>query len=175
MPAYLQKKIYLPLVDQKGEVIGSEERWKIHRQGLLHKGFSVALLYQGKLLLQYRRHPVFDKTTDVTASSHPLFENGKMQIETAAVYETLHREWGIDKSTVTNLKDLGGFVYRASDAAGYIEHEFCNLYQGEIAKLPVPNAEFAYGWELIEPTALKNYQGQYPLSPWVKASLSLLI
>ncbi|MBX9890033.1 MAG: hypothetical protein K2X94_02065 [Amoebophilaceae bacterium] len=43
----------LVLVDQADQVIGVEEKMKVHREGLLHRAFSIMIFNdQGQLLIQ---------------------------------------------------------------------------------------------------------------------------
>jgi isopentenyldiphosphate isomerase len=46
MEEYYKQKQFIPLVNKKGEVIGQGERWDVHKKGILHKGFTVTLLYK---------------------------------------------------------------------------------------------------------------------------------
>lgn len=174
MTDYFQQRQDLILVNKKGERIGKEEKWRVHKKGILHKGFSVALFYKGKIILQRRKHPVFDKTTDFTASSHPLMIAGKPEKEEKAVFNCLKREWNISQKDLRNFKSLGSFVYQAKDKKGFIEHELCTIYRGDINFLPFANFEFAYGFEAVDPQFLKENQVLFLLAPWVKKSLSLL-
>lgn len=167
----LHKDQHLILVDKKGKVIGSEEKWQAHKKGILHKAFTALLFYNGKAILQKRKHVVFDKVVDFTASSHPLLIKNKPQNEREAVYTCLRREWGVDKKDLKNLKDIGAIYYRAKDKNGYIEHEICTFYTADINHLPVPDFKFAYGFELVELDFLKKNNSIFPLAPWVEKAL----
>lgn len=164
----------LILVNKQGRIKGQEEKWKVHKEGILHKGFSLALFYKGKIILQRRKHPVFNKTTDFTASSHPVMMNNKPQDEERAASQCLKREWNIKKKDLRNFKKLGSFVYKATDKKGFTEHELCTIYRGDINFLPFANFEFAYGFEVVEFSFLKKNQNIFPLAPWVTKALHLL-
>lgn len=165
---------FLPLVDEKGKLRGQNDKWKIHEQGLLHKGFSVALFVNGKILLQVRKHKVFDGVIDITASSHPLFNANKTYDEKEAVFACLKREWNVGSLALNGLKSYEPFIYKAIDNNGYIEHELCTVYQGELKEIPKPNFDFCYGYLLLELSYLLKNQKHFNLAPWAKKALPLL-
>lgn len=169
-----QKTQDLILVDKKGKILGSEEKRRAHRKGILHKAFTVVLFYKGKAILQKRKHIVFDKVVDFTASSHPLFIDSKPQNEKEAVLKCLKREWNIKKKDLKNIKNIGSIYYKAKEK-GYIEHELCTFYKANIGYLPVPNSGVAYGFELVELDFLKKNSSLFPLAPWVKKALQKLL
>jgi len=170
---YYQKKLYLPQVDKNDRLIGQVERWRAHEQGILHRGFTVVLIYKKQLLLQHRKHPAFDGLYDLSFSSHPAYINNKLQTMAEAIYQTLKREWNLKKTDLkTELKFIDKFYYRAKDPNSiYTEHEIDYLYQVEINKLPQPNLDFAYGYKFINRQPFSNFKFQisnFPLAPWVK-------
>lgn len=164
----------LILIDKKGKILGSEEKRLVHRKGILHKGFTAILFYKGKAILQKRKHVVFDKAVDFTASSHPLFINRKPQDEKEAVWQCLKREWNIRKKDLRNIKNIGAIYYKAKDKKGYIEHELCTFYKAKIDYLPLPEAKAAYGLELVELDFLKRNLSLFPLAPWAKKALQVI-
>jgi len=174
MSPYYKQQIYIPRVDETGKIVGEIERWEAHKKGILHKGFSVALFYNELLILQLRKHPVFDKVVDLTASSHPQVNNGQSQDEEVAVFDCLLREWNVVRKEVTNFTNRGSFVYRAEDGAGYIEHEYCTFYSALIDKQIQLNREFAYGFIQVDFKFFKSNPRLFPLAPWVKEGMDLL-
>ncbi len=170
MEEYYQKKIYIPKVNERNEVVGKVERWEAHKKGILHRGFTIALFYEDKIICQHRKHPVFDGYIDFTASSHPIFKGKELQPEVDAVYETLKREWSIGKELLLSPPKLKtGLIYRGKDRGGYIENEYCNLYIGKIKRLPEVNFEYAYGYSLLSLEEIKKLPLGNSFSPWVKA------
>jgi isopentenyldiphosphate isomerase len=164
---------WIVLADPSGRIVGGEERWKVHREGLLHFGFSVALFYRGKVLVQWRRHRAFDGVVDLTASGHPLWLGEGPQDEREAARQCLRREWDLDLDREA-LVPLDRFCYRAADGRGFVEHEWCTIYGARIRHLPTPREEFAYGFELIEPELLHAWSRETPLAPWVQHALGRL-
>lgn len=171
---YLQQSQTIIRVDAQGNPIGEIDKWEAHKKGILHKGFSVALIHNEQIILQLRKHPVFDKVVDVTASSHPLVIDGINQNEEDAVYNCLEREWNVDRNEVKKLNNCGSFVYKASDGAGYIEHEYCTFYSSIIDYLPSPNLELAYGYIVVDLKFFKQNPQMYNLAPWVKEGMKLV-
>lgn len=169
--SYYQKKQFLARVNTENEIVGTVEKWKAHEEGILHRGFTVALLYKNQFILQHRKHPAFNGYFDLTCSSHPVYINEQPQQNEDAVFEALKREWNIEKFLVKNIKLLGSVVYKAKDMrSGYTEHEFCLLYQGEVNTLPLPDFEYAYGFSLADKKQLADntFPTESLLVPWVK-------
>ena len=99
---YYKEKIYLAAVDKSDTVLEGVERWEAHEKGILHRCFTVCLFFKDKIVMQHRKHPVFDGVFDLTCSSHPVFKNGKIQRNEEAVFETLEREWSVAKGDLAD-------------------------------------------------------------------------
>lgn len=171
--SYYDKTIFIPQVDRHDTVIGPIERWEAHEKGILHRAFTIGLLFEDRLICQHRKHPVFDKWFDLTASSHPqAYEDGTVQTNEEAIYHTLEREWGIPGEDVKGLHSRGHAVYESRDPNSiYIEHEYCHLYVATIDTLPKLKPELAYGYTLQSTKELHDtHNPLYPaLAAWVKA------
>ena len=157
--------------DKKGNILGGIERWEAHEKAILHRAFAVAIFYKGKIILQHRKHPVFDGVFDATSSSHQLFEKGKLQDTLEATYECLKREWNIEKKDLlSSPKDMGTVYYKTKDKFSiYSEHEVCNVVTCTVKKLPIPNMDVAYGYSLVTPEELANPISRLSdnLAPWI--------
>lgn len=175
MNNYYKKKMMIARCDKKGTILGEIERWEAHEKGILHRAFTVALFYKGKLVIQHRRHPVFDGVFDVTSSSHQLYENGNLQDTIEATYLTLEREWNLKKSDlVKQPRDIGWVYYKARDVHSiYTEHELCNVVVATIKKLPAIVEEVSYGYSLATKKELsdKSSRLHQNLAPWVKVMI----
>lgn len=169
---YYQEKQLLAIVNKKDKIIGKGEKWQIHHQGILHRGFTIGLIFKDQFILQKRKHPAFDGYLDLTSSSHPIFYQGKIQTNLGAIYETLKREWELEKKDLKSIPQYhGSIVYKAKDEKSkLIEYEFFSLYLAEINFIPFPNLNFAYGFSLADLNDIKNPQKPYynSLAPWVK-------
>ncbi len=160
--------------DRKGNILGAIERWEAHEKAVLHRAFTAAVIYDGKFLIQHRKHPVFDGILDVTSSSHQVYSDGILQDTVEATYECLKREWNIDKKEIVKIKDLGTVYYKAKDEFSiYTEHEICNVIICEVKKLPKVNYEVSYGYSLASKKDLYNPKTRLykNLAPWVKAMI----
>ena len=162
-------------VDLKGNILGQIEKWEAHKKGILHKAFTVAIIYKDKLLVQHRKHVAFDGVFDVTISSHQLFIDDKLEDTIDATLKTLRREWNIGKKNLVKpIVNEGCVYYKAKDKySEFIEHEMCDLLIAEIKTLQAPNFDFAYGYSLVSKDELKRttsrlYQN---LAPWVKVMI----
>ncbi len=178
---YYREEIFIPHVNESDEFIGPIERWEAHKKGILHRAFTIAMFINDDILLQHRRHPVFDGVYDLTCSSHPTVKNGNIQDMTDAVYETLAREWGVPHSKISPPEHKGSILYSAKDNGSvYKEHEVCHLYTVESSSLPKINYEFSYGYSLVNKKKLINQKEgkELPIShafaPWVPKLLGLL-
>jgi len=173
---YYSQKLYLPLVDKNDSLVGKGERWTVHRQGQLHRGFTTILIYKNQFVLQHRRHPAFDDLFDLTFSSHPIYFDEKLQTMEEAITQTLSREWNITKNDLkSEINFLDKIYYRAVDPRShFIEHEIDYVYSVMINRLPQPNLDFAYGYKLISAQQflrLKTKSFELSLVPWVESIL----
>lgn len=170
---YYKQKLFIPQIDQEEKIIGKIERWEAHEKGILHMAFDVAVFYEGKIICQHRKHPLYNGVIDFTATSHPYYQDDTLQDMVEGVYSTLKREWNIDRNElVYPPKHIGKIYYKSSDGK-FIEHEVCHFYVSEIQSLPKVNFEYAYGYSLMTVEELKS---KLPLSkalaPWIQEALN---
>lgn len=168
---YYTQELFIPQVNEQDTIIDKVERWQAHKEGILHRGFTVGILYKGMMLCQHRKHPVFDGFVDLTASSHQLYKaDGTLTSPTDAVVTCLEREWNITEDDLAYEPKLAGKVTYNSKHEEYIEHEVCHLYISEINNIPSFNPEYAYGFSLIPVEQLRDPELNpllRGLAPWV--------
>lgn len=173
--SYLKQKQVIATCDKKGNITGEIEKWEAHKKGILHRAFTVAIIYKGKILVQHRKHIAFDGVLDVTISSHQLMIKGKLEDTIESTLNTLEREWNISKrDLVKPIKNTGWVYYKAKDTfSEFTEHEVCDLLFAEIKTLKEPNFEFAYGYSLVSKEELlrKDSRLYKNLAPWVKVMI----
>ncbi len=161
--------------DKKGNITGEIERWEAHEKGILHRAFTVALIYKGQFIIQHRKHPVFDGVLDVTSSSHQIYSNGQLQDTIEATHLTLEREWNLGKKDlIESPKDHGWVYYKAKDKYSiYWEHEVCNIVTVKVKEMPNPVLDIAYGMSLASREEISNKDSQLyqDLAPWVKVMI----
>lgn len=172
MTDYYDAVIHIPRVNKSDTILGKVERWEAHEKGILHRAITVGLTAGGRFILQHRKHPVFDKWFDLTASSHPLYyDDGTVQTNEDTVYKTLEREWNIKPQHIKGLHSPGHVVYKSKDPnSAYTEHELCHLFIGSIDDIPDWDEELAYGFTLQTAEELRNTKSPlFPsLAAWVK-------
>ncbi len=175
----------IPLVDESGSVVSYGDRWLSHAVttgdngpilGRRHTGITIALLNgDGKILVQHRKHKVFDNVWSLSGDTHPRRYNGK-------TVETLG-----EASDRCSLEDLGiapgkwnevlVTTYSALDPRDneYCENEVLHLlvttYDGPF-KVNENNA-YSVKWMKIEEIAsqvvddLRNEPLRREFAPWV--------
>lgn len=169
---YFAQQQYIAHVDTKDNIIGKIEKWQAHKEAILHRAFTIALYFEDQLILQHRKHPVFNTVFDSTISSHQIYNGETLQSDEEAIMNTLQREWYLTESNIDKPPVLKGTIYyKAKDPLSeYTEHEMCRIYTCEVTKLPMPNFEFAYGFSLIDPKEIQNKNHSFfpLLAPWVQ-------
>ncbi len=163
------------MVDKSGETVGKGERWEVHKKGLLHRGFTAVILYKAYVILQFRKHPVFDGVFDLSFSSHPYYKNNKLVDDIASIKESLEREWKAQLKKDLKIAFLGKVKYCSKDKNGLIENEIDYFYKLSLNQVPKINPDFAYGLTMIKKDRIKKGDF-YPipralLAPWIKAAL----
>lgn len=141
----------LILVDLDDNEIGHGEKLDVHRQGLLHRAFSVFLFNGDSLLIQRRAAGKYHSAGlwANTCCSHP--RTGQSLHE--AVVLRLEEECGI---TGVEVRESGSFVYRASFSNGLTEYEYDHVFVGEYNGEFTPNPEEASEMRFVPLTELKQ-------------------
>lgn len=173
---YYKQKQFLAEVNKKDEVIGKIEKWEAHKKGILHRGYTAIVTFEDQLILQHRKHPVFDNVFDFSFSSHQLYVGDKLQDDVVAVLDGLQREWGIHaEDIIDDIKLSKKVTYKAfDDVSGYYEYEVDHICTVELSKIPTPNYEFAYGFFTLHKNnidKLEDSRIQSLLAPWVNVML----
>lgn len=148
-------------------------------QGKRHLAVTV-LLYnsKGEVLLQKRKHQVFDNIWDFTASTHPLHkDDGSDESLEEATRRCLEAEYGISPTSprLRGVKEIGEFNYYAKIGElceNEHDHILVGEYNGEI------NLNPAHGYEakwVDKKEVLEDMEGNPDkYSAWAKESLKVL-
>lgn len=173
---YYKQKQLIAEVNEKDEIIGKIEKWDAHKKGILHRGYTAIITFEEQLVLQHRKHPVFDNVFDFSFSSHQIYVKNTVQDSIVAILEGLQREWGTHaEDVIDDIKFVKKLHYKAfDDNSGYYEHEIDHIYTVELSKLPEPNYEFAYGFFTLHKNhvdKLEDSRVQSLLAPWVNVML----
>lgn len=123
------KEETLILVDENDNFLGYASRDECHRgRGKRHRAFVTLLVdSQNRVILQKRKHRLFDNLWDLTAISHPLHLVGYDEDYQQASDRALKKEIGIGHGLV---KKVGAFNYFAKDGQN-CENEYCTILVGE--------------------------------------------
>lgn len=156
------------LVNEKDEEVGTLEKMQAHREGLLHRAFSVFILNdQGEMLIHKRANSKYHSGGLWTNAccSHPK----PNEDTTAAAARRLMEEMGIS----CELKHSFSFLYKAHLDNELTEHEFDHVYIGMFSENPNPNSEEVEDWKYISIAQLQNEVTENPgnFTEWFKIAL----
>jgi isopentenyl-diphosphate delta-isomerase len=148
------------LVDEQDQVLGTMEKMEAHRQGVLHRAFSVFIFdTKGRMLLQQRAAHKYHGGLlwSNACCSHPYPE----EVTLAAAHRRLVEELGFD----TELKEIFSFTYKAEVENHLIEHEFdhvlAGVYEGKIVPHPEEVADYCYSSMDETGVAIQNHPGKF--------------
>ena len=130
----------LILVDAWDKQTGTATKERAHREGLLHRAFSVELVRhteEGLELLVTRRAAGKYHSAGLwtnSCCSHP--RTGEELLP--AVERRLQEELGV---AVQGPQEIGAFVYRAPFANGIVEYEYDHVFVAQYAGQVTPNPQ----------------------------------
>lgn len=155
------------LVDEKDNEIRREEKIKAHREGRLHRAFSIFIFNsREELLLQKRAKSKYHSAGlwSNTCCSHPE-PNCNLAKEAK---RRLREEMGIK----CGLKEIFSFVYKAK-FGDLIEYEFDHVFLGKFDGSPKPDKKEIGGWEWKNREELKKDIKENPkkYTAWFKMIL----
>ncbi len=158
----------LILVDEKDNQIGVGEKIQVHKEGRLHRAFSVLIFNsQGELLLQKRAKTKYHSPSlwSNTCCSHPR-PNHELREEAK---NRLEEEMGIK----SNLKEVFSFIYKQK-TGGLIEHEFDHVFFGKFDGSPVINKKEVEDWKWMNFKDLRHDVQKNPqkYTPWFRLILN---
>lgn len=161
--------------DNKGKFLQYIPKEVGHRgDGKKHLAISV-LIYnnKGQVLLQKRKHKVFDNIWDFTGATHPLHkEDGANETLEEATLRCLKREYDIEN---ISLKNMGAFNYFAK-IDDLCENEHCTVMVGEYNG-PIkidPNVGYEYKWMSKEGFLRDIETNPQNYTPWAIESIKIL-
>jgi isopentenyl-diphosphate delta-isomerase len=153
------------LVDSLDRQIGVEEKMKAHREGKLHRAFSVFVFNdKGEMLLQKRAPHKYHSGGLWTNAccSHPRPEEATEQ----AAVRRLQEEIGF----VCELKKAFHFIYKAELDSGLIEHEFDHVFIGSYSGEIHPNISEVVDYRWLNAQDIKYELEHFPekFTVWFK-------
>lgn len=159
------------LVNKKDNKTGKGEKLQVHRQGKLHRAFSVFIFNsKGEMLLQQRVKSKYHSggLWSNACCSHP--KPGE-KTRTAAK-KRLKEEMGF----TCELKKIFSFIYKAKLGA-LTEYEFDHIFLGRFDGEPKPNKKEVRSWKWINLRQLKRDIKKNPekYTFWFKRALDRVI
>lgn len=148
---------HVVLVDTNDHQIGTMEKMEAHRQGVLHRAFSVFLFNdQNELLLQKRALSKYHSggLWTNTCCSHP--RPGE-SVQDAAL-RRLKEEMGIQ----CDIDPAFSFIYKAKFENELTEHEFDHVFIGSYNQQPSINPEEVSDYKWISLHELKSDLEEFP-------------
>jgi len=160
------------LVDEMDREIGSSGKLEAHRDGKLHRAFSIFVFNpDGQLLLQKRSTKKYhsDGLWTNTCCSHP--RPGE-RIETEALRK-LQQEMGFQ----CDLQWIFSFPYKVQFKNNLIENEIDHVFIGRFDGSPSPNPDEVDGWKWMALEALVNDVKLHPqaYSYWLTICLDQVL
>ncbi len=157
------------LVDENDKVIGSEEKMKTHREGKLHRAFSIFVFNsKGETLLQKRAKIKYHSggLWSNACCSHP--RPGENLED--AVHRRLKEEMGFD----CDLQKVFHFVYKTNLDNNLTEHEFDHVFIGHYDGGVEINPNEVEDFKWINIDALKESMEKHPenYTEWFKIAFS---
>ena len=152
------------LVDDRDLTLGSAGKIAVHRDGQLHRAFSILVFDAAdRLLLQRRADAKYHFATcwSNTCCGHPRPDEPTMQ----AAGRRLKEEFGIRVPLVERTQ----LVYRAEDqASGLIEHEYLHVFFGVYAGDLRPDPSEIGAWRWMSVPAIHRALARRPewFTPW---------
>ena len=159
------------IVNEKDEELSVMDKMEAHRDGILHRAFSIFIFNgKGDMLLQQRADHKYHSGGLWTNAccSHPA--PGE-QIN-AAAERRLQEEMGFN----TSLIKVFDFTYKAEFDNGLTEHEFDHVFLGMYAGEVTPNPEEvkAYCYKSMEDITAEMSEQPESFTAWFHIAFPLL-
>jgi isopentenyl-diphosphate delta-isomerase len=160
------------LVDRDDVAVGTAEKMQAHRDGLLHRAFSVFVFRpDGRMLLQRRALSKYHSGGLWTNSccSHPW----PGEPVSDAAHRRLREEMGFD----CELHHAFSFIYRAELDGGLTEHELDHVFVGWSDDVPDPDPEEVDSWREVRMDDLEREIAADPerFTVWFRIALPRLL
>ncbi|HYP27807.1 MAG TPA: isopentenyl-diphosphate Delta-isomerase [Blastocatellia bacterium] len=161
----------LILVNENDEQVGTGEKLQVHREGRLHRAFSIFVFDSlGRLLLQKRAESKYHSggLWSNTCCGHPR----PGEAVEAAARRRLREEMNFD----CELRLHSSFIYRAELDNDLVEWEYDHILFGAYDGDPAPDELEADDWQWIDMHELRAEVERRPgsFTYWLKAALDHL-
>jgi isopentenyl-diphosphate delta-isomerase len=152
------------LVDAENKVVGSCGKLAAHRDGKLHRAFSILITNPHEELLLQRRAACkyhFASRWSNACCGHPR----PGESTPGAARRRLMEEFGFTVS-LTQVAELS--YYAEDEASGLVEHEYLHVFHGQYAGEPCPNPNEIGAWRWMLPDRVRRGLAARPdwFTPW---------
>lgn len=164
-------------VDEKGYFKGEYIPKSVGHTGKGKKHLAITVLLEndkGEVLLQRRKHKIFDNIWDMTASTHQLHRKDRSdETNKEATLRALKVEYGID--AVREIREVGFIDYFAKYGK-HCENEHDIILTGKYNGPIDLNTVIAYEYDWVNKTTFLNDIEQNPdrYTPWSVKAAKLL-
>jgi isopentenyldiphosphate isomerase len=188
---WFMERYKIPLVDGSGRIIGYGDRWWSHRVragldgpilGHKHVGITIACLDDdGRILVQHRRHKIFDKVWSLSGDTHPRkYDSSKLESLAEASRRCAKEDLGI---VFKSWREILTLSYSARDPRDprYCENELLHILAAKHSGSVNMNRNSAYELRWAEFAEIsrdsREDSKKEPIdrkyAPWVHAMFSL--
>jgi len=155
----------IALVNNDNQIIGYEDKMKVHELGLLHRAYSIFIFNDNNELLLQKRASIKYHSPSLwsnTCCSH-LLSNENME---EAIHRRLIEEMGFD----CNLTFLKTITYKIQLDNKLIENEIDHIFVGYANLTPIlnPNEVSDYKWINIQELIISIKKNPLEFTYWLK-------
>lgn len=156
------------LVDENDSVLGSAEKLQAHRDGKLHRAFSIFVFDSERRMLLQRR--AADKYHSGGLWSNTCCGHPRPDETTGAAAE---RRLAEEMNFKCDLHEAFSFTYRAELEDGLVEHELDHVFVGEFDGVPAPAPLEVWEWKWMNLDELQTEMTEKPESftSWLKIAI----
>ena len=165
------KNINVLIVDENDRIIAEAEKLSAHRQGLLHRAFSIFIFNQKlELLLQQRSHNKYHcpGIWANTCCSHAVKDE--------SIVDTAKKRLQFEMGFSLDLEYAGVFKYYAELDHGMKEHEIDHVFiaiENQITVQPNPDEVAQYKWLSLDALSQELATNSTKYSPWLPEALAI--
>jgi len=160
-------------VDDNDNFIRYAPRKECHTgEGVRHRGITLLIFNKDKkILLQKRKHDVFDNIWDLAGATHPVHNKDSDETYEQSGVRCMEAEWGVK----TELKNILAYTY-FEKYGSLCENEFCALLVGQFDSQLKPNSEHMYNHRWVTWKQLLDELSKEPenFTPWLKVAVEKL-
>lgn len=161
----------IALVDDQDQIIGYGDKFQVHREGILHRAFSVVVVNgEGQWLLHRRALDKYHSGGSWTNTCCSHLKEGESMDEAAR--KRLISEMGISACP----EFVESFQYRAAFENGLVENEIDHVYVARWEGEPDPDPDEVMDWKWCHPKEIEEDLDSRPedFSAWFPMVYDLL-